>query len=49
MPAARDHMSRDLLTVDSAMPLAEVAAQMVERSVGAVLVLEGERLSGILT
>ena len=49
MPAARDHMSRDLLTVDSSMPLAEVAAQMVERSVGAVLVLEGERLSGILT
>ena len=49
MPAARDHMSRDLLTVDSSMPLAAVAAQMVERSVGAVLVLEGERLSGILT
>ena len=49
MPAARDHMSRDLLTVDSSMPLAGVAAQMVERSVGAVLVLEGERLSGILT
>jgi CBS domain-containing protein len=49
MPAARDHMSRDLLTVDSSMPLAGVAAQMVERNVGAVLVLEGERLSGILT
>ena len=49
MPAARDHMSRDLLTVDSALPLAEVAARMVERSVGAVLVLDGERLAGILT
>ena len=49
MPAARDHMSRDLLTVDASMPLADVAAQMVERSVGAVLVLDGERLSGILT
>jgi CBS domain-containing protein len=49
MPAARDHMSRDLLTVDSSMLLAAVAAQMVERYVGAVLVLEGERLSGILT
>jgi CBS domain-containing protein len=49
MPAARDHMSRDLLTVDSSMPLAGVAAKMVERSVGAVLVLEDERLSGILT
>jgi CBS domain-containing protein len=49
MPAARDHMSRDLLTVDSSMPLAEVAARMVERSVGAVLVLDGERLAGIMT
>ena len=49
MPAARDHMSRDLLTVDSTLPLAEVAARMVERSVGAVLVLDGERLAGILT
>ena len=49
MPAARDHMSRDLLTVDSALPLAEVAARMVEREVGAVLVLDGERLAGILT
>jgi CBS domain-containing protein len=42
-------MSRDLLTVDSGLPLAEVAARMVERSVGAVLVLDGERLAGILT
>jgi CBS domain-containing protein len=42
-------MSRDLLTVDSSLPLAEVAARMVERSVGAVLVLDGERLAGIMT
>jgi len=49
MPPARDHMSRDLLTVDSGLRLAEVAARMVERSVGAVLVLDGERLAGILT
>jgi CBS domain-containing protein len=42
-------MSRDLLTVDAALPLAEVAARMVERSVGAVLVLDDERLAGILT
>lgn len=49
MPAARDHMSRDLLTVDSSLPLAEVAARMVERSVGAVLVLDGQRLVGIMT
>jgi CBS domain-containing protein len=49
MPAVRDHMSRDLLTVDSGLTLAQVAERMVEREVGAVLVLEGERLAGILT
>jgi CBS domain-containing protein len=49
MPAVRDHMSRDLLTVDSGLLLAEVAGRMVEREVGAVLVLEGERLVGIMT
>src|ERR687894_386590 len=49
MPVVRDHMSRDLLTVDSGLTLAEVAERMVEREVGAVLVLEGERLAGILT
>ena len=49
MPAVRDHMSRDLLTVDSGLTLAEVAERMVEREVGAVLVLAGERLAGILT
>ena len=49
MPAVRDHMSRDLLTVEAAMAVAEVAERMVERSVGAVLVLDGERLAGILT
>jgi CBS domain-containing protein len=49
MPAVRDHMSSDLLTVDAGMLLAEVARRMVEREVGAVLVLEGERLAGIMT
>jgi len=49
MPAVRDSMSRDLLTVDSGLTLAEVAERMVEREVGAVLVLAGERLAGILT
>ena len=49
MPAARDHMSRDLLTVDAGLPLAEVAERMVEREVGAALVLDGERLAGIVT
>ena len=42
-------MSRDLLTVDAGTLLAEVAARMVDRSVGAVLVLDGDRLAGILT
>ncbi len=42
-------MSRDLLTVEAALPLAEVAARMVDREVGAVLVLDGDRLAGILT
>jgi CBS domain-containing protein len=49
MAVVRDHMSRDLLTVDSGLSLAEVAERMVEREVGAVLVLAGERLAGILT
>jgi CBS domain-containing protein len=49
MPPVSDHMSRDLLIVDSGLTLAEVAGRMVEREVGAVLVLEGERLAGILT
>ena len=42
-------MSRDLLTVETGLPLAEVAAQMVAREVGAVLVLDGSALAGILT
>jgi CBS domain-containing protein len=49
MPAVRDHMSRDLLTVDSSLTIAQVAERMVEREVGAALVLDGERLAGILT
>jgi CBS domain-containing protein len=42
-------MSRDLLTVGPLVPLTEVAKRMVSRDVGAVLVMEGERLVGILT
>ena len=49
MPAVRDHMSRDLLTVDARLTLAQVAERMVEREVGAALVLEGEQLAGIVT
>jgi CBS domain-containing protein len=49
VPAVRDHMSRDLLTVDAGLTLAQVAERMVEREVGAALVLEGEQLAGIVT
>jgi CBS domain-containing protein len=49
MPVARDHMSRDLLTVSPGDSLSEVAQRMVDRDVGAVLVTEGSELSGILT
>jgi CBS domain-containing protein len=49
MPVARDHMSRDLLSVAPSDPLTEVAQRMVDRDVGAVLVMDGSDLSGILT
>ena len=49
MPVAREHMSRDLLSVSQGDSLSEVAQRMVDRDVGAVLVMEGEALSGILT
>ena len=42
-------MSRDLLTVSRDDALQEVAQRMVDRDVGAVLVLEGSDLAGILT
>jgi CBS domain-containing protein len=42
-------MSRGLLAVEPGLPLTEVADRMVARDVGAVLVLEDERLVGILT
>jgi CBS domain-containing protein len=42
-------MSRGLLAVEPGLPLTEVADRMVARDVGAVLVLENERLVGILT
>jgi CBS domain-containing protein len=42
-------MSRGLLSVDSGETIAAVAQRMVERNLGAVLVLEGGRLVGIMT
>ena len=49
MPVARDHMSRDLLTVAPDERLAEVAQRMVDRDVGAALVTDASGLTGILT
>jgi CBS domain-containing protein len=49
MPAVRSHMSRDLLTVATSDTITEVAQRMVERNIGAVLVLDDERLVGIMT
>ena len=42
-------MTRDLLTIDPDAPLAEAARRMASRGVGAVVVLDGDRLTGILT
>ena len=49
MPVARNHMSTELLTVAPGDTVAEVAKRMVAEDVGAVLVYENDRLSGILT
>lgn len=49
MPVVANHMSRDLLTVAADEHLGEAAKRMVARGVGAVLVMDGERLEGILT
>jgi CBS domain-containing protein len=42
-------MTRSLLTISPAATLGEAAAQMDERGVGAVVVLEGETIAAILT
>jgi len=49
MRAVRHHMSSDLLTVEADMSIIEVAQRMVDRNVGAVLVLDDGGLTGILT
>jgi CBS domain-containing protein len=49
MTTVREVMSTTLLTVDATATLNEAAAQMDARRVGAALVLNGDRLSGILT
>ena len=49
MPIVANHMTKDLLTLDADAKLGDAAKRMAERVVGAVVVLEGERLAGILT
>ena len=49
MPLVADNMTRSLLTVPADATLGEAASRMVERGVGAVVVLEGERVAAILT
>lgn len=49
MASVADHMARDLVTVAPDEVLGVAAKRMAERRVGAALVLEGERLGGILT
>ena len=49
MHLVADIMSRNLLSVGADERLADAARRMDERGVGAVLVMEGERLLGILT
>ena len=49
MTIVGDVMARDLLTVEQETTLVEAAAEMTGRRVGAVLVVSGGRLTGILT
>ena len=49
MPLVSEHMTRSLLTVSADATLGEAAAAMAERGVGAVVVLEGEKIAAILT
>jgi CBS domain-containing protein len=49
MTTVADVMSRTLLTVEPTTTLSAAAEKMVERGVGASLVLSGETVSGILT
>ena len=49
MPVVRRHMSRDLLSAQPGERITDVARRMVERDLGAVLVLDGGRLVGIMT
>jgi CBS domain-containing protein len=49
MPPVSEHMTASLLTVAADATLGEAAAAMATRGVGAVVVLENERVAAILT
>ena len=49
MPPVHQHMTSDLLTVEAGDSIVAVAQRMVDRNVGAVLVVEDGRLIGIMT
>jgi CBS domain-containing protein len=49
MATVADIMSRELLSVAPDLSLSAAATQMNERRVGAVVVMDGSRLTGILT
>jgi CBS domain-containing protein len=45
----RDHMTKELVTVEASAPVTAVAAAMRDHDIGAVLVTEGGELAGIVT
>jgi CBS domain-containing protein len=49
MPSVSEIMTPDVLGLDPATSLVEAARRMNERRVGAVVVMEGNRLVGIVT
>ena len=49
MPVVANHMTKDLLTLEAEARLGDAAKRMAERGVGAVVILAGKRLAGILT
>ena len=49
MATVADRMTREILTIEPDADLGEAARRMAARGVGAVVVLDGERLAGILT
>ena len=49
MSVIADHMSKELLHAGPDESIAEAAQHMVARDVGAVLIMDGDRIDGILT